>query len=103
MSRIYPSFADDTLLFCKDDEDMLAVLFQLIVLFETCSSLKVNWAKSAGCGINIDDKKQCDMLKGLTVNLKVYHFCTLVGLPLGGYPYSTTFCSWFLIRYFKKL
>lgn len=50
-------FADDTLIFSKYDDEMLKNLRKTIELFEWCSSQKVNWEKSAICGINIDDNK----------------------------------------------
>ena len=39
-------YADDTILFCKDDEPMLLKLKEAINLFEWCSGQKVNWDKS---------------------------------------------------------
>lgn len=44
-------FADDTLIFCKYDDKMLENLRKTIELFEWCSGQKVNWEKSAICGI----------------------------------------------------
>jgi hypothetical protein len=39
-------FADDTLIFCKDNPDQLAYLRGIFLLFEAASGLKVNLAKS---------------------------------------------------------
>lgn len=50
-------FADDTLLFCKDDGKMLNAFINIIELFVRCSGQKVNWEKSALCSINIDEDK----------------------------------------------
>ena len=48
-------FADDTLLFCKYDDQMLLKLKDAIRLFEWCSGQKINWEKSALSGVNIND------------------------------------------------
>ena len=45
-------FVDDTLLFCKYDESMLMKLKGTIALFEWCSGHRINWVKSALCGVN---------------------------------------------------
>lgn len=46
-------FADDTLLFSKDSDDMLAVLFDTVKAFEWLSGLKVNWEKSSLSRVNM--------------------------------------------------
>ena len=50
-------FADDTLLFCKYDEEMMENLKKTLLVFEWCSGQKINWEKLAICGLNIEDSK----------------------------------------------
>ena len=45
------------LIFCKYDGEMLENLRKTTELFEWCSGQKVNWDKSALCGINIEDNE----------------------------------------------
>lgn len=78
-------FADDTLLFCKYDNDMLENLRKTIEFFEWCSGQKVNWEKLALCGINIEDNKLISVAAKL--NCKVDYLPIMyLGLPLEGYP-----------------
>ena len=48
-------FAEDTLLFCKYDVQMLLRLKEAIRLFEWCLGQKVNWEKSALRVVNIPE------------------------------------------------
>lgn len=47
-------FADNTLLFCKYEDVMLDNLRKILDLLEWCSGQRINWEKSALCGVNID-------------------------------------------------
>lgn len=83
-------FADDTLIFCKYNDEMLENLRKTIELFKWCSSQKVNWEKSALCGIKIEDNKIISVAARL--NCKVEYLPIMyVGLPLGGYPKKEAF------------
>ena len=83
-------FADDTLLFCKYDNDMLENLRKTIEFFEWCSGQKVNWEKLALCGINIEDNKLISVAAKL--NCKVDYLPIMyLGLPLGGYSKKEAF------------
>lgn len=48
-------FVNDTLLFCKYDDNMVGPLVQTIALLEWISGLKVNWEKPTIVGINVDN------------------------------------------------
>ena len=83
-------FAGDTLIFCKYDDDMLDNLCKTIELFEWCSGQKVNWEKSAICGLNIDENKVLSV--AVKLNCKVEQLPIMyLGLPLGGYPKKVSF------------
>lgn len=85
-------FADDTLIFCKYDDDMLENLRKTIELFEWCSGQKVNWEKSALCGLNIEDRKL--ILVAAKLNCKVDYLPFMyLALPLGGYPKKRSFLA----------
>ena len=83
-------FADDTLLFCKYDFDMLEVLRKTIEFFEWCSGQKVNWEKSALCGLNIDDSEVKSTAARLNCKAEKLPLMYL-GLPLGGHPKKMVF------------
>lgn len=78
-------FADDTLIFCKYDVEMLENLCKTIELLEWCSGQKINWEKSALGGINIDDNEVCSVAAMLNCRVEKLPLMYL-GLPLGGYP-----------------
>lgn len=67
-------FADDTLIFCKYDDDMLENLRKTIEIFEWCSGQKINWKKYALCGINIDDNKLIPTATSLNCKVESPHF-----------------------------
>lgn len=46
--QVFSNWANDTLLFCKDDDNMLNSLRRIIELFEWCPSQKVDW-ENLGC------------------------------------------------------
>ena len=76
-------FADDTLLFCKFDDQMLLKLKEDIRLFEWCSGQKVNWEKSASSGVNIPEDillQTADRIGCKAENLPIVYFSS------GGYP-----------------
>lgn len=50
-------FADDILIFCKDNDGMLDNLIKAIKAYERMSGFSVNWEKSTICGINIPSEK----------------------------------------------
>jgi hypothetical protein len=74
-------FADDTLIFCKDNPDQLAYLRGIFLLFEAASGLKVNLAKSVL--IPVGNVQQVDYLAsilGCGVASLPFEY---LGLPLG--------------------
>ena len=74
-------FADDTLIFCKDNLDQLAYLRGIFLLFEAASGLKVNLAKSML--IPVENVQQIDYLVSiLRCEVASLPFECL-GLPLG--------------------
>lgn len=83
-------YADDTLIFCKDDDDMLAKLKEIIDLYEWCSGQKVNWEKSALVGVNMEE--QICISAAANLNCKVGNLpFSYLGLLLGGYPKKMSF------------
>lgn len=78
------------LLFCKYDEEMIENLKKTIEIFEWCSNQKVNWERSALCGINIEENKLISVAGKL--NCKAEHLPFLyLGLPLGRYSKKVSF------------
>lgn len=56
-----------------------------IDLLEWCSGQKVNWEKSALCGVNVDGIELYSVVSKL--NCKATHRPFMyLGLPLGGHP-----------------
>ncbi|KAA0068181.1 hypothetical protein E5676_scaffold392G00680 [Cucumis melo var. makuwa] len=76
-------FADDTLLFYKYDESMLMKLKDTIALFEWCSGPRINWEKSALCGVNLEEDELKLMAEKMGCSAENMPFVYL-GLPLGG-------------------
>lgn len=64
-------FANDTLISCKYEDEMIENLRKTIELFAWCFGQKVSWEKSALCGINVDDNKLIEVAARL--NCKVDH------------------------------
>ncbi|TYK06397.1 hypothetical protein E5676_scaffold163G00940 [Cucumis melo var. makuwa] len=95
-------YADDTILFCKDDESMLIKLKETINRFEWCSGQKVNWKKSALSRINLGDDELSLMAGKLGCKMQKLPFLYL-GLPLGGYPRQKLFWQPVVDRVYKKL
>ena len=83
-------FVDDTLIFCKNDEAMMEILRKTLVLCEWCSGQKVNWKRSAICGINIEERMINETASRLRCKIEKLPFMYL-GLPLGSYPKSSLF------------
>lgn len=73
-------FANDTLIFCKYDDNMLNALIEITQLFEWCSGQKVNKEKSALCGLNIDQISCCPSPILYITRLNRFHFFILVFL-----------------------
>ena len=40
-------YADDTVVFCEAEQEQVCYLRVILVVFEACSGLKVNWRKSS--------------------------------------------------------
>lgn len=83
-------FADDTLLFCKEDDSMLNTMFNSIKAFEWLSGLKVNWNKSGLCGVNIESQRVRQIANKFNCKVELLPIIYL-GLPLGGNPKSSDF------------
>lgn len=80
------AFADDTIVFCKANEDQLLYLSWVLFWFETTSSLKINLDKSVFYSIRVVVN-----LDALAVELgcQVDHLPTTnLGLPLGDFHKS---------------
>lgn len=73
-------FADDTLIFCKFEDESLDFLRKTINIYEWFSVEKVNWEKSALCGINIDEGKVLSAANLLCCKVEVLPLIYL-GLP----------------------
>ena len=95
-------FADDTLFFCKFDDQMLLKLKEAIRPFEWCSGQKVNWEKSTLSGVNIPEDillQTANRIGYKAENLPIIY----VGLPLGGYPQRQELWQLVIDRIHKKL
>ena len=95
-------YTDDTLLFCKYDEDLLLKLKEAIRLFEWSSGQKINRNKSALRGVNVDDEDLSQMARKLGCKAGKLPFLYL-GLPLGGYPRQKLFWQPVIDRVHKEL
>ncbi|XP_009335445.1 uncharacterized protein LOC103928158 [Pyrus x bretschneideri] len=83
-------FADDTIFFLAEDEDVWNNLLEVLNLFCTISGLKINKAKCSMAGINSD----CEKLKGMADSwgCEVGSWpIKYLGLPLGGRPKALMF------------
>lgn len=85
-------FADDILIFCKDDDVMLNNRIKVIKAYAWLSGFTVNWEKSAVRGINIQPKKVQQVASFMNCQIASFTFLYL-GLPFGGNPRSTVFWS----------
>ena len=82
-------FADGTLLFFNYGSSLMDNLRQTLELFEWCSSQKVNWDKSALCGINVAESELLSM--AAILKCKVDHLPAIyLGLPLVGRSHFKT-------------
>ena len=95
-------FSDDTLLFCKFNEEMVENLRKTLLVFEWYSGQKINWENSAICGINIEDSKILSTSNNLNCKVESLPF-TYLGLPLGGYPKNALFWQPILDKVLGKL
>jgi len=77
-------------MFCKFDEKMMENLRKTLLVFEWCSGQKINWEKSAICGLNIEDSKVISTANILNCRIESLPFIYL-GLPLGGHRKSAQF------------
>lgn len=78
-------FADDTIVFCKGDEEEILTIKRILRCFELMSGLKINFHKSVVCGIGIQDsaiKEMAKKLNCLTQKLSTKY----LGLPFGANP-----------------
>ena len=74
-------YADDTLLFCKDNPDQLACLGWILMLFEALSGLKINLSKSKI--FPIEGRENIEVLTA-ELGCKASSLpMTYLGLPLG--------------------
>lgn len=95
-------FADDTILFCQDNNYMINNLVTSIEIFEVALGLKVNWEKSAISGINLEVSRIVSLASRL--NCKVEHLpIKYLGLPLGEHPQLDSFWLPVMEKILKKL
>uniref|UniRef100_A0A0V0IY30 Putative ovule protein n=1 Tax=Solanum chacoense TaxID=4108 RepID=A0A0V0IY30_SOLCH len=81
MEITHLQYADDTLIFCGEEEEQLKYLRVILILFEAISGLHINWRKSHIYPINhVPDMELLAIILGGEVgNLPTVY----LGMPLG--------------------
>lgn len=81
----YLQFADDTLLFCLANKEVLMNYRRLLDIFSLMSTLAINYAKSAIVSLNCNLAKEEEVSMELgCLNLKLP--IIYLGIPLGANP-----------------
>ncbi|XP_057426328.1 uncharacterized protein LOC130719736 [Lotus japonicus] len=83
-------FADDTLLFCENNQEQLDILCNIVVSFLFASGLKINLSKSLiiGCNVPKETTRRLVSTYGWSIGkLPILY----LGAPLGGNPRRTSF------------
>lgn len=95
-------YADDTIIFCPPDIDILMNIKKSLIAFYLASGLKVNFFKSSLMGINLDNSWLDDAAMALQCKRGTLPFDYL-GLPIGGS--SSRIAAWdpIILRMEKKL
>jgi len=78
-------FADDTILFCEANWSELIIIKRILRCFEIISGLKINFQKSAACGVGILTQLVKDFVDRLNCSYQNLPLVYL-GLPLGTNP-----------------
>ena len=74
-------YVDDTITFCEAEQEQLCHIRIILVIFEACSGLKVNWRKSSI--FHIKEVQQIQALANI-LKCKIERLPTVyLGLPLG--------------------
>ncbi|XP_059288373.1 uncharacterized protein LOC132041681 [Lycium ferocissimum] len=74
-------YADDTVVFCEANQEQICHLRVILVVFEACSGLKVNWRKSSI--FPVKEVQQIQVLASI-LNCKIENLPTVyLGMPLG--------------------
>lgn len=76
-------YADDTIIFCPPDLDVLLNIKKSLIVFHLTSGLKVNFFKSSLMGVNLDDTWLDNAATALQRKRGSLPFDYL-GLPIGG-------------------
>lgn len=78
-------FADDTIIFCRNDGEELANIKRILRCFQLMSGLKINFSKSSLCGVKVSHQEVTSL--AMVMGCKVdYLPIKYLGLPLGANP-----------------
>ncbi|XP_028101025.1 uncharacterized protein LOC114300334 [Camellia sinensis] len=78
-------FADDTIVFCEGDHEEVLNIKRVLRCFEVMSGLKINYHKSAICGVGFQEDEISGLALRLNCQWKNLPF-NFLGLPLGDNP-----------------
>lgn len=95
-------FADDTIIFCKNDRQQVQSIMDILCTFQLISGLKINFFKSQLCGIGIPDEtveSYAEILGCIVVKLPIKY----LRLPLGANPRRLSTWKPVIERFEKKL
>lgn len=90
-------FADDTIIFCPDDEKVAVNIKRILRCFELVSGLKINFTKSSLVGVGIPRERTNFLAKSMGCSCGCLPI-NYLGLPLGANPRSVK--TW--VRLSKK-
>ncbi|XP_057418742.1 uncharacterized protein LOC130712948 [Lotus japonicus] len=94
-------FADDTLLFCENDENQIDLLCNALLSFLFASGLKVNLHKTflIGCNVEVSEVERIAGLYGWNIGQLPLLY---LGAPLGGNPRRISFWEPMLDKLIRK-
>ncbi|XP_028068962.1 uncharacterized protein LOC114271546, partial [Camellia sinensis] len=78
-------FADDTIVFCEGDQEEVLNIKRVLRCFAVMSGLKINYHKSAVCGVGFQEDEIVGLAQRLNCLSKKLPF-NFLGLPLGANP-----------------
>ncbi|KAL7167071.1 hypothetical protein ACSBR2_037692 [Camellia fascicularis] len=81
----YLQFVDDTVVFCKAEEQEILNVKRILRCFEVLFGLRINFYKSHVCGVGVQEEVLADFAEKLNCQSKKLPFMYL-GLPLGASP-----------------